>query len=275
MDRVQWIWHTDTHLSLTSIFLLGCPEAQLCEAVRQFRPPIQWGCYARIDSLDTQLIEQMADAGCLRVFVGIESASRRVQQLIHKNIDIDRAWQTICDLDESEILPVFSFILGFPEEMEEELLQTLAFALRCRLELKTQTEFQFSTLAPLPQTELFRRYRSQLRLDRFSGQAATPLPFPTPHRSQFIREHPELCMAAYHYHSEHHSRERTAKLCLLLGHLFSCVRTVRLLERTWGPGLPLKLYESADAVHFRSARSLCSNDQAPEEFETSRRVFPI
>ena len=45
---------------------------------------IKWVCYARLDTLDEEVIAAMAASGCKQVFLGIESGSERIQRIIGK-----------------------------------------------------------------------------------------------------------------------------------------------------------------------------------------------
>lgn len=86
---------------------------------------IEWGCSARLDSVDEDMLKIMSKAGCRRIYFGIETGSTRMQKKISKNLNLSKL-DTICDwLQEYGIIPRFSFIYGFPEESYEDVDATL------------------------------------------------------------------------------------------------------------------------------------------------------
>ena len=75
-----------------------------------------WGCSSRIDVLDEELIDLMAAANCTSVFLGIETGSPRMQKIINKNLNLDRAYELISYLNRKKIKTKLSFIYCLPDE---------------------------------------------------------------------------------------------------------------------------------------------------------------
>ncbi len=82
----------------------------------------------RADRMDEELMEKMARAGTKFTSIAIETASRRLQKLIRKNLDLDAAFRTIELCSQVGITTRGFFMLGFPTETEEEALSTIEFA---------------------------------------------------------------------------------------------------------------------------------------------------
>ena len=66
-----------------------------CEALLEARrkdpeDTFIWGCSARTDCVDEELIELMSRAGCRGIFFGIETGSRRMQKVIDKGTGVER-----------------------------------------------------------------------------------------------------------------------------------------------------------------------------------------
>src|ERR1035437_5100908 len=77
--------------------------AAFCEALLACGEQVQWGCSARTDCVDDELIALMARAGCRKIFFGVEPGSGRLQRLIGKNLDLPRAAATIRATDNHHI----------------------------------------------------------------------------------------------------------------------------------------------------------------------------
>ena len=103
----------------------------------------------RADFLDDELIDLMARAGVYRLALGIESGSRRIQDMIKKDLDISILPDVVDRLSRARISVHGFFMLGFPTETREEMHQTIDLA--CSLGLTTAN---FSLVQPNPGTEL-------------------------------------------------------------------------------------------------------------------------
>ena len=70
-----------------------------CEAILASGEKFTWGCSARTDCIDDDLLQLMASAGCTGIFFGIETGSQRLQDVIKKKLDLDEARQRIACAD--------------------------------------------------------------------------------------------------------------------------------------------------------------------------------
>jgi len=84
----------------------------------------------RADRMDHELIRKLKAAGCYAVTYAIESGSPRIQKLIRKNLNLDKASEVIKMTDREGIITQAFFMLGFPGETLQEIEETVQFALR-------------------------------------------------------------------------------------------------------------------------------------------------
>jgi radical SAM superfamily enzyme YgiQ (UPF0313 family) len=113
---------------------------------------IQWNCDARVDSVDPPVLKMMKKAGCWMISYGIESGSQKILDRTRKGITLDQVEQTVRWTQEAGIRAKGLFMIGYPEETEETLGETLAFIGRSRLD-----EINLSFLTPYPGTEIYRQ----------------------------------------------------------------------------------------------------------------------
>jgi hypothetical protein len=102
--------------------------APLCGAIRSELPDIRWSAFARLNEVSVDLAAAMRGAGCRILFVGIESGSPRVLELIKKGLTPSQMAERCRILRESGIQIAGSFIVGLPGETEDDIKQTIAFA---------------------------------------------------------------------------------------------------------------------------------------------------
>ncbi len=96
-----------------------------CRYLIQNNQIFKWKCDSRLGDLDEDDLKLMKDAGCISIFIGVESASPTTLRRINKNIDLKKTLAMIeCALKHGlEIIS--SFIIGFPWETEPDLIDTL------------------------------------------------------------------------------------------------------------------------------------------------------
>lgn len=134
-----------------------------CEAVIATGETFYWNCSARTDCIDDDMIATMARAGCKAIFFGIETGSARLQKIVKKNIDLDQATARLVATDRNQITTAVSLITGFPDETMDDLRDTVHFFMdSLRFDF---AEPQLHILAPLAETPLESRFRSQLVFD--------------------------------------------------------------------------------------------------------------
>lgn len=105
----------------------------------------------RADLLDEEVIKKLKAAGAVEIVVAIESGSERMQKLIKKNLNLQKAKDIIRIISREGILCRGYFMLGFPTETVAEMKQTARFAAQTRLHLAS-----FMIAKPVPGTELNR-----------------------------------------------------------------------------------------------------------------------
>lgn len=104
----------------------------------------------RADRLDTEQLKALASAGTVMMAIAIETASPRLQKLIRKNLDIEKAIKAI---EEGARLDIFMngfFMIGFPGETETELKRT--FDVACSSSLH---HADFMLVTPFPGTRMW------------------------------------------------------------------------------------------------------------------------
>jgi anaerobic magnesium-protoporphyrin IX monomethyl ester cyclase len=127
--------------------------SRFCDALIESGLGLKWDCPngVRIDSLYPELLRQMEAAGCDALCVGIESGNERVQRLIKKRVKVDTIRERAAMIaDCSKIKITGYFMIGFLDETEEEIQDTINFALSLPL-----VRAAFNVVIPIPGTAIF------------------------------------------------------------------------------------------------------------------------
>jgi radical SAM superfamily enzyme YgiQ (UPF0313 family) len=85
---------------------------------------ISWGCTTRVDLLDEEILALMKKAGCDYISIGVESGSERMLKIVEKNITVQQVKDAVRMLKKSRIPFEAFFMIGFPDETEQDLEKT-------------------------------------------------------------------------------------------------------------------------------------------------------
>ncbi|MEE8574340.1 MAG: radical SAM protein [Thermodesulfobacteriota bacterium] len=97
-----------------------------------------------------EMFRLMAEAGCYEVAIGVESGSPKILKQIGKGTTVDSIRRSVEWAKAAGILVRGYFLVGMPDETEEDLLMTERFA-----EVLELDEFGVSLLCPYPGTEMY------------------------------------------------------------------------------------------------------------------------
>lgn len=166
-----------------------------CEALLESEEEFYWGCSARTDCIDEELIALMSRAGCRGIFFGIETGSLRMQTIIDKGLKLNDSARRIRSCDKFKINTAVSLMAGFPEETMDDLRETVAFfvdSLRY-----DHADPQLSILAPLAATPIQKRHKDSLVLkDNVADMSYRGWPQEA-QDYKLIAEHPEIFSSFY------------------------------------------------------------------------------
>jgi radical SAM superfamily enzyme YgiQ (UPF0313 family) len=126
-----------------------------CEELLRRNIDIPWQCPngLRIDTLDEELLVTMKRAGCHAIGLGIESGNDDILKTIKKNLSTALIREKLHLINKVGIRTQGFFILGFPHESRNQILDTIRFA----IELPLQSSV-FSIMTPYPGSEVYEDY---------------------------------------------------------------------------------------------------------------------
>ena len=113
--------------------------------------------------LDSELIKILKRAGLKGAKVGVESADATVLNNANRfTIEKDQQFKKIRELEQNKIQVSAMFILGFPSDTKDTMLNTINYAKK----LNT-TYAQFSIWTPYPGTPIFEEYKDKIDVVNF------------------------------------------------------------------------------------------------------------
>lgn len=95
---------------------------------------IKWGLLGiRLDALkvlDDNFLIDVAKAGCVNMDSGVESGSDRILKMIKKGVSVQEIIDINKKMGKHSFKAKYTFIVGFPSETEEEVMQSVKLALQ-------------------------------------------------------------------------------------------------------------------------------------------------
>lgn len=123
---------------------------ELCKAIIEREYNIRYICQTRLDRVDPEILEWLVKSGCYAICFGIESGSDRILKSMKKDNDLEKIRQNVPMIKSFGFNMRATYILGWIDETEEEILETIKLA-----EEIDADENAFCIATPYPGTELW------------------------------------------------------------------------------------------------------------------------
>jgi anaerobic magnesium-protoporphyrin IX monomethyl ester cyclase len=131
---------------------------KFCEEIGKRGLDFKWECLGRVDSIDREIATAMKEAGCDRIFFGIESGNDSILKMMNKKIMVDSARKAVEAAHSGGIRTGAFFILCYPGESDDTVLDTLRFSTSLPLDY-----LSFTVPYPLPGTPLYERIKHRIK----------------------------------------------------------------------------------------------------------------
>ena len=149
------VWFSDDCFTLDKKRLFG-----ICNEIVRRGLGLEWECLSRVDTIDQDTALIMKKAGCVRVFFGLESGNDTVLRLMNKQASAQEARNAVLTTKAAGIQVGAFFIVGYPGETNQTILDTLRFASSLPLDY-----LSFSMPYPIPGTPLYERVKNSIEFE--------------------------------------------------------------------------------------------------------------
>jgi anaerobic magnesium-protoporphyrin IX monomethyl ester cyclase len=123
---------------------------ELCRAMIKRKTDMPWNCRVRADGLNKELMQLMAQAGCQRLHVGVESGSQHILNSIKKGVTIEQIKRVFNLAREIGISTLAYVIIGFPSEKKDDIKKTIDFLFEIN-----SNHLHCTPLIPMPGTKIY------------------------------------------------------------------------------------------------------------------------
>ena len=133
---------------------------EFCEKLIQKPYDITWDAGVSVNLLlrhyDDDLLALIKRSGCEQLYIGAESGSDQVLQLIGKNAKVQQTYEFVQKMKEVGIRASISSMVGIPDASSDEIFKTIDMIINCR-EINPDFDFRIFYYTPYPSTALYNR----------------------------------------------------------------------------------------------------------------------
>jgi len=137
---------------------------EICNRIIQSNMKITWDCASngvRVDKLDEEVLRIMEKSGCTAITIAVESGSDRILKLMKKEFDLKTVKEKVSLIKRVTNMQLEGFfILGYPEENEFEIRQTINISKKLNLNIA-----EFFLFTPHPGSEIFEKLYKDKKID--------------------------------------------------------------------------------------------------------------
>lgn len=111
-----------------NFFVNKAKVEEFCHRLKKENLDVKWiaDCRANyFDNYDDSFLNMLKESGCISLHFGAESGSKKILEYIKKDITPEQILNAAGKCVKHEIFPIFSFMIGFPNETKEDILATL------------------------------------------------------------------------------------------------------------------------------------------------------
>ncbi|WP_288980459.1 radical SAM protein [uncultured Flavobacterium sp.] len=118
---------------------------------------IPFECITRAERLNDEILRLLKEIGCFRIWIGAESGSQKIIDLMDRRVDINHVKKMIQDTNAIGIETGTFVMVGYPEETIEDIDKTIRY-----LKEAKPTEYTITIAYPIKGTSLYKEIENKI-----------------------------------------------------------------------------------------------------------------
>lgn len=172
---VDTFWFVDDVFTISHKWLGEFAEELMLQGVE-----IRYECITRADRMNAEVVDMLEQTGCFRVWIGAESGSQRVIDLMDRRVQVTQVRDMI-QLAQAAGIEAGTFImLGYPGETEADIEETVQHLIS-----SAPTLFTITVAYPIKGTPMYEEVESEM-LEKLPWETSTDRDL------DFKRAHPRI-----------------------------------------------------------------------------------
>jgi radical SAM superfamily enzyme YgiQ (UPF0313 family) len=155
MIAIRDEYHPDTLWFVDDVFSISHKWMRaFAEELKKKHSLIPYECITRADRLNEEIIGLLKETGCFRVWIGAESGSQKVIDLMDRRVDVNQVRDMIKLTKKYGIQAGTFIMLGYPGETEADIEETIQ-----HLKDSNPDHFTITIAYPIKGTELYQEVK--------------------------------------------------------------------------------------------------------------------
>lgn len=160
VDEITWIqanYEVDSIWFVDDVFTVNHKWLRAFnEELKQRNVSMPYECISRADRMNEEVVDLLKESGCFRVWVGAESGSQKVIDLMDRRVEVGKVRDMIL-LAQAKGIQAGTFIMvGYPGETEEDIEETVRHLKESNPDL-----FTITVAYPIKGTDLYQEVENR------------------------------------------------------------------------------------------------------------------
>lgn len=126
---------------------------ELCRLIIELKIKFTWSCFARVDTVTSDLLILMKKAGCHQIMYGFETPDEKILNNINKRTDLEQFNNVLSWMKAAKIDVRGAFMLGNPGETAASMSKTINYAKKSAIQFAL-----FNITTPYPGTAMYNEF---------------------------------------------------------------------------------------------------------------------
>lgn len=170
VDEIAWLqtsYNVDSIWFVDDVFTISHKWLESFSAEIEKRGLIiRYECITRADRMNEAVIKQLKKSGCFRVWIGAESGSQKVIDLMDRRVEVQQVRQMIQLAKRHDIEAGTFIMVGYPGETREDIFETAR-----HLKVSDPDHFTITVAYPIKGTPLYEEVESRFVEQLFWDQS--------------------------------------------------------------------------------------------------------
>ncbi|WP_298311585.1 radical SAM protein [uncultured Aquimarina sp.] len=146
------IWFVDDVFTVSHKWL-----AEFHKEVIQQDAMIPFECITRAERLNDEVLQQLKEAGCYRIWIGAESGSQKIVDAMDRRVKVETVREAIQKTNQLGIETGTFIMVGYPGEDEKDIAETIH-----HLKVANPTHFTITVAYPIKGTSLYNEIENDI-----------------------------------------------------------------------------------------------------------------
>lgn len=170
-DEIAWIqenYSVDSIWFVDDVFTISHKWLSAFSAELKSRNlKVAYECITRADRMNEEVVKQLKDSGCFRVWIGAESGSQKVIDLMDRRVEVEQVRDMIRMAKRYGIQAGTFIMVGYPGETKEDIFETAR-----HLKSSDPDHFTITVAYPIKGTPLYEEVESRF-IEQLSWDKST------------------------------------------------------------------------------------------------------